>query len=75
MDEFTQHLTNIGVDPGIASMIAEIFFSGDIYNLEWLIHVLDGGAAGFMAPHQRRLIFTWWAKTRRLPYDEEDLPW
>jgi len=69
---FTQELKNVGVTPVAAiPTIANIFFSGDIDDLIWLEQVLKREAAGFVTPHQRRLIFSWWSHTRGLPYQED----
>lgn len=69
---FIQRLGNIGVTPKEAiPTIADIFFSGDIDSLEWLDHVLRKDAAGFVNAHQARLVLSWWAQTRGLPYDPE----
>ena len=38
--EFMQQLINMGVDLGVVSTIADIFFSKHIYNIEWLDNVL-----------------------------------
>ena len=69
---FVQHMQQIGVIPKEAiPTIADIFFSGDIDSLPWLNQVLSKDAAGFVTHHQRRLMMSWWANTRRLEFDEE----
>ncbi len=70
---FIQHMQQMGVSPKEAiPTIADIFFSGDIDSLRWLNQVLSKDAAGFVTPHQRRLMMSWWANTRRLEFDEEE---
>jgi len=73
---FIKHLVGIGVTPKDAiPSIADMFFSGDIEDLNWLNEVLQRGAAGFVLPQQRRFTLSWWGKTRGLPYREEDYFW
>lgn len=73
--DFIMRLVAVGVRPKeVTSTIADIFFSGDINNLTWLDSVLSRDAGGYILPHQRRLIFSWWARTRGLLYADEDLP-
>jgi len=69
------HMISVGVRPvGVVRVLADIFFSGDINNLQWLKHVLTRDGAGYLTRPQQRLIFCWWATTRGLPYEDEDLP-
>ena len=69
---FIKHCTDIGIAPKEAiPTIADIFFSGDIDSLSWLNQVLSKEAAGYVTHHQRRLMMSWWANTRRLDFDEE----
>jgi len=69
---FIEHMTAIGVSPREAiPTIADLFFEGDIEDLNWLNRVLQRSAAGYVKANQRRLIMDWWSKTRNLPYDEE----
>jgi len=69
---FIQELKNIGCAPKEAiPTIANIFFSGDIDSLRWLEQVLKRDSAGFVTPHQRRLIISFWSNTRGLPYDPD----
>lgn len=71
--QFMKHMIDIGVTPKEAvPTIADIFFSGDIDSLHWLDHVLGRQAAGFVNPHHRRLMLSWWATSRGLPYEEEE---
>lgn len=71
--QFIQHMIAIGVTPKDAvPTIADIFMSGDIDSLKWLDHVLGREAAGYVNPHHRRLMLSWWANTRGLPYDPEE---
>ena len=70
---FIKHCTDIGIAPKEAiPTIADIFFSGDIDSLLWLNQVLSKEAAGYVSHHQRRLMMSWWANTRRLDFDEEE---
>jgi len=70
---FIQRLIFAGVVPKeIVPTIADIFFSGDIDSLPWLNQVLTRDAASFVAPNQRRILISFWAHTRGLPYDEEE---
>lgn len=72
---FMSHLVGIGVSPKEAiPTITDIFFSGDISSLTWLNQVLQKEAMGFITQNQRRLIVSWWAHTRGLPYKDEDFP-
>lgn len=70
---FIQHMTAIGVTPRDAiPTIADVFFEGDIDDLNWLNRVLLRTAAGYVKARERRLMLDWWATTRQLPYKEED---
>lgn len=70
---FIQEMKNIGVAPKEAiPTVASIFFSGDIDNLKWLEQVLKRDSAGFVTPHQRRLIISFWSNTRGLPYNPDE---
>jgi len=70
---FIKHCTDIGIAPKEAiPTIADIFFSGDIDSLSWLNQVLSKEAAGYVSHHQRRLMMSWWANSRRLDFDEEE---
>ncbi|MBA7672816.1 hypothetical protein ES703_81003 [subsurface metagenome] len=70
---FIEQLKNVGVTPKeVIPTIAGVFFSGDIDSLPWLNQVLTRDAASFIAPNQRRLVISFWAHTRGLPYDEEE---
>ncbi len=72
---FMSHLVGIGVQPKEAiPSITDIFFTGDINNLQWLKQVLEKEAPGFVRPDQRKTIISWWAHTRGLPFKEEDFP-
>lgn len=71
---FVDHLGKIGVTPKNAiPTIADIFFSGDIYDLTWLKQVLQKEAAGFVNPGQQRIIVSWWSHSRGLPFAEDEL--
>lgn len=71
-DLFIHHLTDIGVTPKESvPTIAEIFFTRDIEDLDWLKEVLGKHASGFVNPSQRRLFTCWWAHKYGLPYEEE----
>jgi len=73
--DFIQHMISVGVRPvGVVRVLADIFFSGDINNLQWLKGVLTGDGSGYLTRPQQRLIFCWWGTTRGLPYKDEDLP-
>ena len=70
---FIKHMVDIGCTPKDAiPTIADIFFSGDINDLNWLNQVLSQDAAGYVTHQQRRLMLGWWANTRRLTFDEEE---
>ena len=70
---FIQRLQSAGVTPKeIVPTIADIFFSGDIDSLPWLNQVLTRDSASFVAPNQKRIIISFWAHTRGLPYDEQE---
>lgn len=73
---FIERMIAVGVTPKEAiPTIADLFFGGDIDDLNWLNHVLLRQAAGYVNHHQRRLIMGWWAQTRGLPYDEDEYTW
>jgi len=65
LGEFMQQFINMGVDPGIALTIADIFFSKHIYDIQWLDSVLKEAEA-WVTPGQRRLMVGYWAATRGL---------
>lgn len=70
---FMEQLRAVGVQPKeVIPTIAGVFFSGDIDSLKWLNQVLSRDAASFVAPNQRRLVISFWANTRGLPYVEEE---
>ena len=70
---FIRQMTDIGVAPKEAiPTIADIFFAGDIEDLNWLNTVLQRQAAGYVSTNQRRLMMSWWSKTRGLPYSEDE---
>jgi len=69
---FEQHLKNVGVGKDVIPTIAEVFFSGDVDSLTWLNKVLTRAGANFIRPDQKRLMISFWANTRGLPYREED---
>ncbi|KKM78922.1 hypothetical protein LCGC14_1355140 [marine sediment metagenome] len=71
--KFISELKAIGVSPAATiPTIASIFFEGDIDSLEWLNHVLKVVAAGWVTPRHRRLVMEWWARTRGLPFHEDE---
>lgn len=73
---FIKHMSDIGVSPKEAiPTIADIFFAGEIDSLDWLKNVLQRHAQGYVTPHQRNLILGYWAKTRGLPYSEDEQDW
>lgn len=73
---FIKHMSDIGVAPKEAiPTIADIFFSGDIEDLNWLTTVLKRHAQGYVTAYQRNLILGFWAKTRGLPYSEDEEDW
>lgn len=52
--------------------ISQLFFNGDIDDLNWLHQVLTRLSAGFVAKDQARFIEATWAKTRNLPYNPDE---
>ncbi|KKK63339.1 hypothetical protein LCGC14_2995260, partial [marine sediment metagenome] len=71
--KFINELKAIGVTPVTTiPTIASIFFEGDIDSLSWLNHVLKEVAAGWVTPRHRRLVMEWWARTRGLPFEEDE---
>ncbi len=71
--KFINELKAIGVTPVTTiPTIASIFFEGDIDSLSWLNHVLKEVAAGWVTPRHRRLVMEWWARTRGLPFQEDE---
>lgn len=67
---FSEHLRNIGVRRDVINTITEMFFSGDINDLQWLKRVLTLQAAGFVSPHQANITLSWWSNTRNLDIDD-----
>jgi len=75
MGQFIQTMEAIGVAPKEAiPTIAQIFFSRDINSISWLNHVLTNIAQGYVTPAQACLMISWWARTKGLALDDEDLP-
>lgn len=75
MGQFIQTLQGIGASPKEAvPTIADIFFAGNINSVNWLNHVLTEIAQGYVTPAQACLMISWWARTRGLALDDEDLP-
>lgn len=71
---FIDHLGRIGVTPkNVIPTVADIFWSGDIYDLSWLKQVLQVEAAGYFNPSQQRIIVSWWSRSRGLPFKEDEL--
>lgn len=72
---FEQTMKSVAVKPPeVIPTIANVFFGGDIDNLQWLHDVLRRHASGFVAPNQIRLIISAWSTARGLPYDENEFP-
>lgn len=73
-DDFIQHMLAIGVRPeGVVPTIADIFFSEDINSIAWLNKVLRDEAAGYVTPPQRTLMVAYWATTRGLRNEYEEI--
>lgn len=72
--QFSELLLGVGVEKIYIPTITKLFFDGDINSLNWLREVLNRHAAGFVKPHQIKLIFASWSKSRGLPYNPEDFP-
>lgn len=70
---FTEQLRSVGVKHEVAPTITEIFFSGNIDDIEWLKEVLHVQAAGWVSHHQETILLSWWAKSRNLELSEEIL--
>lgn len=70
-DEFMALLRSAGVKQGIET-IADLFFAGDIWDMQWLHRVLTDYARGFVTEPQCKLIMGYWAKTKGIPYRHED---
>ena len=71
-DKFEDLLKSVGMNKG-AKTITEIYFSGDdIWNAQWLHHVLSGYAKGFVTEAQSRLIMGNWTIKNGIPYRQED---
>ena len=70
-DKFEDSLRCVGVKKG-AKAIADIYFSGDIWNARWLYHVLSVPAEGFVTEGQCKLIMGYWTITTGIPYEHED---
>ncbi len=71
-DKFEDLLRSAGVKKGVGT-ITEIYFSGDdIWNAQWLHHVLSVPAEGFVTEAQCRLIMGAWTIKTGIPYKHED---
>jgi len=71
-DKFEDLLRRVGVKKG-AKTIAEIYFSGDdIWDAQWLYHVLSDDAQGFVTEDQSKLIMGYWTRTKGIPYEYEN---
>ena len=70
-DEFKDLLKSTGVKWGVEA-ISEIFFARDIWDVEWLHHVLSRSTGGFVTEDQAKLVMGYWARTKGIPYRYED---
>ncbi len=71
-EEFMNLLISTGVKNGVET-ITKIYFSGnDIWNAQWLHHVLSDIAEGFVTEGQYKLIMGYWTRTKGIPYGYED---
>ena len=71
-DQFEDLLTSAGVKMG-TQMITELYFAGDdIWNAQWLHHVLSVSSKGFVTEAQSRLIMANWTIKTGIPYRHED---
>jgi len=71
-EKFRDLLRSAGVKNGVEA-ITEIYFSGaDIWNAQWLHHVLSDDARGFVTEDQCKLIMGYWTITTGIPYKHED---
>jgi len=71
-NKFEDLLRSAGVKKGVGT-ITEIYFSGDdIWNAQWLHHVLSVPAEGFVTEAQCRLIMGAWTIKTGIPYEHED---
>lgn len=71
-DEFIDLLRRAGVKEAVQA-ITDIYFSGnDIWDAQWLHHVLSDTARGFVTEDQRKLIMGYWTITKGIPYKYED---
>ena len=69
---FLDLLRSVGVKKA-AETITDLFFSGeDIWDMQWLHHVLAWSAEGFVTEGQAKLIMAYWAHTNGIPYRHED---
>ena len=70
-DKFRDLLRSAGVKKATET-ISELFFAGDIWNMQWLHRVLSDDAQGFVTKAQCKLIMGHWAITNGIPYEHED---
>ena len=71
-EEFRDLLRSAGVKKGVET-ITEIYFSrADIWDAQWLHHVLSVSAKGFVTEDESKLIMGYWTKTKGIPYRHED---
>lgn len=71
-DEFIDLLKSAGVKKAV-EVIADLFINGgDLWDIQWLHHVLSWCAEGFVTEDQCKLIMAYWARTKGLPYEYED---
>ncbi|MEE8471448.1 MAG: hypothetical protein V3S51_08975 [Dehalococcoidia bacterium] len=71
-EKFLDLLRSVGVKKA-AETITDLFSSGeDIWDMQWLHHVLTWSAEGFVTEDQAKLIMAYWAHTNGIPYRHED---
>ena len=64
-------LVSAGVKEAVET-IAYLFFARDIWDMRWLHRVLSDHARGFVTEGQCKLIMSYWAHTKGIPYEYED---
>lgn len=73
-DLFTEQLKAVGVRRDVIATITDIFFTGDINDMRWAEEALGNQAAGYVSPTQKKLVLSWWARTRGLEYEGSPAP-
>lgn len=70
-EKFEKLLKSVGVKTA-ANVIANLFFNGEIGNLQWLYKVLMVTSEGFVTEDQAKMIMPSWAFFWGIPYNHDE---